>query len=144
MAQPIAFYGLRKPIKDLSRNTLRKCIREVAKNHKFNISNISYIITNDEFLLELNKKHLKHNTLTDIITFDLSTNPTNIDAEIYISAERVFENAIIFQATQEEEMLRVIFHGLLHLCGYKDKTKSEQKLMRQLESQCLNLYREKQ
>ncbi|MCZ2392435.1 MAG: rRNA maturation RNase YbeY, partial [Chitinophagales bacterium] len=82
-----------------------------------------------------NIQYLNHHTLTDIITFDLSSSPqnTDIEGEIYISIDRVKENAITFQHSFESEISRVIAHGILHLCAYKDKTISEEKIMRQKE-----------
>ena len=75
----------------------------------------------DEYLLEINQAYLKHDDLTDIITFDLSDSPGVIKGEIYISVERVLDNALLFNTSFRDELARVVFHGALHLCGYKDK-----------------------
>ena len=104
------------------------------------VDHISYIFCDDAYLLEINQSYLQHDTFTDIITFDLSENKNKLISEIYISAERVRENAISFTTTFEKELLRVLFHGALHLCGYKDKTKSEQQKMRQMEDHYLQQY----
>lgn len=101
---------------------------------------LDYIFCSDAYLLEKNKAFLNHDTLTDIITFDLSERSDSLQAEIYISIERVEENARIYQVAYNEELHRVIFHGMLHLCGLKDKTAAEQAEMRQAEQQCLSAY----
>lgn len=104
---------------------------------------LNYIFCSDEFLLEINQQYLNHDTLTDIITFDLSDTPGKITGEIYISVDRVKENAIKFNVAYTDEMHRVIFHGALHLCGFKDKKPADQKIMRQMENKCLEEYIQK-
>lgn len=106
------------------------------------INKINYIFCSDTYLLEINKKYLTHNFFTDIISFDLSEGEA-VTGEIYISIDRVKENAIIHSASFRKELLRVIFHGVLHLCGYKDKKKSEITLMRKKEDYYLQLIEEK-
>lgn len=96
------------------------------------LQHLDYIFCSDEYLLELNKRYLNHNTLTDIITFDLSEEE-GIIGEIYISIPRVRDNAQNHQVAFISELRRVIFHGALHLCGYKDKTKREITIMREKE-----------
>lgn len=96
----------------------------------YQISSLNYIFCSDESLLEMNIKHLKHHTYTDIITFDLSSEKKTIEGEIYISVDRVKDNAAKFSVPFTEELYRVMIHGVLHLCGYKDKTNSAQKKMR--------------
>lgn len=92
-------------------------------------------------MLEINMAHLQHDTYTDIITFDLRENPIDpIEGEIYISIERVAENAITAGVDFENEFIRVVSHGLLHLLGYKDKTDAQAKEMRQEEEACLSLW----
>ena len=104
-------------------------IANIFKQEGKELEYIDYIFCSDEYLLNINRSFLHHDYYTDIITFDLSENK-GIIGEVYISAERVKENASILQSTFSQEMLRVIFHGALHLCGYKDKKKSEITLMR--------------
>lgn len=94
----------------------------------------------DEFLLQINREYLQHDYYTDIITFDLSDPGGPVRGEIYISVDRVRENAKDLGTTLRKELLRVIFHGALHLCGYKDKTRQEQARMRDLEEKYLALY----
>jgi probable rRNA maturation factor len=103
--------------------------------------NIQFVFCSDEYLLTINKQFLQHDYYTDIITFDLG-GEENVDAEIYISVDRVRENAAGFGENTSREMLRVIFHGALHLCGYGDKTKSEITLMRLKESEYLKKFEE--
>lgn len=97
-------------------------------NQKF--KSISYIFCSDEYLLALNKQYLNHDTYTDILTFSLSETPWPIIAEIYISIERVNENAQSLAVSPEIELLRVMIHGVLHLCGYSDHTPKLKKEMR--------------
>jgi rRNA maturation RNase YbeY len=116
-------------------------IKEVAKKEKKAIKEINYIFCSDEFLLQLNQGFLNHKTLTDIITFDNSEGKKALEGEIYISIERVQENAIKFNTEFEDELHRVMIHGVLHLIGYKDKKPSEKALMRKKEEACLSLRR---
>jgi probable rRNA maturation factor len=104
---------------------------------------MNYIFCSDEYLLRINQKHLQHNYYTDIITFDLSDTPASIIGEIYISMDRVKDNAVIHKTAIGRELLRVIFHGALHLCGYNDKKKSEITIMRQKEEEYLLLFGQK-
>lgn len=101
---------------------------------------INYIFCNDESLLEKNIAFLDHNTLTDIITFDLSATENDLMAELYISVDRVADNAASFGVSYEQELHRVIFHGILHLCGFKDKTDKDAKEMRRQEDLCIRAY----
>jgi probable rRNA maturation factor len=104
------------------------------------LERLDYIFCSDAYLLELNKAYLKHDTYTDIITFPLSIPPAPVISDIYISVDRVKENASALRTTFNQELHRVIFHGALHLCGYIDKSKSDQKLMREKEDSYLNSY----
>src|ERR1041385_3536979 len=103
----------------------------IAQKHGKRILSLNYIFVNDNFLLKLNKRYLNHNTLTDIITFDNSNEKEsgNISGEIYISIERVNENAKTLGNSKKDELHRVMAHGLLHLCGFRDKSVSEIKRM---------------
>lgn len=101
---------------------------------------LNYIFCTDASLFEKNVHYLNHDTFTDVITFDLSENAAVLQAEIYISIERIRENAKKFEVPYQEELHRVIFHGLLHLCGFKDKTPDDQKEMRLQEQNCLQQY----
>lgn len=113
----------------------------VFANENIEFKYVSYIFCRDAFLLNLNKKYLHHNTFTDIITFTFSGELKPISAEIYISVERVRENSISLKVDYQEELLRVMIHGILHLCGFSDHTTEEKMLMRQKENFYLSKYR---
>ncbi len=100
-------------------------------------SALQYIFVSDGSLLEMNKQFLQHDTYTDIITFDLSEHKGKIIGEIYISVDRVRENALKFKVDYQQELHRVIFHGAIHLCGYTDKTAKAKKIMRAKEDEWL-------
>lgn len=113
---------------------LTMCVEKL--NHK--IDSINYIFCDDEYLLEINKKHLEHDYYTDIITFDYSDGK-QLSGDIFISIERVADNAYDYDIDFDVELSRVMAHGLLHMMGFKDKTPQEQKEMRKMEDQCLSL-----
>lgn len=123
-----------------NRAVLKSFLRRLAKKEKHRISSLNYVFCDDAHLLEINQGFLNHHDLTDIITFHFSEAPGVIEGEIYISVPRVRENARSFHTTFTRELHRVIFHGLLHLCGYKDKLKSDQLVMRGKEDHYLDLY----
>lgn len=122
------------------RRKLKYYLSSLFKKEQTPVSKLDYIFCSDAYLLTLNLNFLKHNTFTDIITFPLSDKHEPVIAEIYISIDRVKENAIAFQTTQAKELHRVIFHGALHLCGYKDKTKAQKQIMREKEDFYLASY----
>lgn len=105
------------------------------------IERIDYVFCDDAFLLSLNKQFLHHHTLTDIITFDESTKHL-LMAEIYISVERVKDNAAAYGVSFNEELLRVMIHGMLHCMGYNDKSEKDKKKMRRKENEYLKLFGE--
>jgi rRNA maturation RNase YbeY len=109
---------------------LKAAIGSLMEEEGKSFTSLDYIFCSDEYLLEINQKYLQHDDLTDIITFNLSENKEETIGEIYISVERVRDNAHLFGAPFQEELRRVIFHGALHLCGYGDKTKKETAVMR--------------
>jgi len=111
-----------------------------AKRERKHIGNISYIFCSDAFLMKLNQEYLDHKTLTDIITFDESHSST-IAGEIYISIDRVAENAYDYQVDFLVELRRVMIHGVLHLCGFNDKKASEKRQMRKKEDAYLSLWK---
>src|SRR3954468_4132264 len=115
------------------RKRLKKFINSMIVKEKKELHNLNYVFCNDNALLEINRQYLNHNFYTDVITFDLSTSPKEILADIYISVDRIKENAKGRNLFFKEEFHRVVFHGLLHLCGYNDKTKSQQALIRKKE-----------
>ena len=100
---------------------------------------INYIFCDDEYLVEINQQYLEHDTLTDIISFDYSVG-NELHGDIFISIERVQDNAIEFSVTFDEELRRVMAHGILHYCGYKDKTNEDTAIMRQKEDEKLAMF----
>lgn len=114
-------------------------IQNVLYDESYVDENINYIFCSDKYLLQLNQEYLDHDTLTDIITFDNSEVEGNIEADIFISIERIRENAANLNKPMEDELHRVMIHGLLHIMGYGDKTDSEKQVMREKEDACLSL-----
>lgn len=119
----------------------KRWLTALAKHEGFTIGDINYIFCDDEYLLKINIEYLNHDTLTDIITFDYVENGV-LNGDIYISIERVMENAGIFSVSFEQELHRVLAHGVLHLCGYKDKTESDAAFMRRKEDFAIQLFDE--
>ncbi|CAH8282841.1 rRNA maturation RNase YbeY [Mariniflexile fucanivorans] len=115
---------------------LSEWISSVISEEKCQLEEINYIFCDDEYLHKLNVQFLNHDTLTDIISFDYSIGK-NIQGDIYISVDRVADNAKDFNVSVLEELMRVMVHGVLHYCGYKDKSVTEAKLMRDKENHYL-------
>ena len=115
---------------------LNTWIKETSLEYGKSVSDINIIFTNDEFLLEMNQKFLKHDFYTDILTFDYSKDEI-ISGDIYISIDRVKENSYSYDVSFNDELKRVIIHGILHLCGYKDNSETERTVMRNLEDTAL-------
>lgn len=134
---PIRFFqeGVNFQLKQ--KNLLRQWLMDSSKAEGFSIQSLTYVFMDDENLLALNRQFLNHDEYTDIITFDLSEKSgrrkKEIEGEIYISLERVKDNAKTFGKTFQEELHRVMIHGVLHLCGYRDKNSASQKKMRAME-----------
>lgn len=118
---------------------IRHWIENVVQNEGAKINELNYIFCSDEYLKEVNAKYLDHHYYTDIITFDNSEDPETIESDIFISIDRVKENSQEFSKSFQEELHRVIIHGVLHLLGYKDKEEEESQLMRQKENDSLAL-----
>jgi rRNA maturation RNase YbeY len=133
MSTNIKFHGKAKFLDGESRKKIRSILISHAQTNRYDISSLSYVFVDDEYLLELNQKTLNHDTYTDIITFDLSDQEGMIDGEIYISIDRVKENAKLFNVAFITEMIRVVAHGYLHLIGFKDKTSAQKEEMRKQE-----------
>lgn len=119
---------------------LKTFVSKLFQKEKKSLINLTYIFCSDEWLLQMNQDFLRHDYYTDIITFDLSETSEGIIGEIYISLDRIKDNAKQLNTSLREETLRVIFHGALHLCGYKDKTKNEIATMRAKEQFYLNQF----
>ncbi|MBP8157483.1 MAG: rRNA maturation RNase YbeY [Flavobacterium sp.] len=118
---------------------LSKVISSEIKNE----GEINYIFCDDDYLLEINQQYLDHDTLTDIISFDYSIG-NELHGDIFISIERVRDNAQDFNVSFEEELKRVMVHGVLHYCGYKDKSETDEKLMREKEEEKMKMFHVKQ
>jgi probable rRNA maturation factor len=136
---PVHFHFL-QPVSLTHRSLLKQVIASIFKKEKVRLSELNYIFCSDDYLLEINLSHLKHDYYTDIITFDLSDEPGRVKGEIYISIDRVRDNAQTFKVSIQQELRRVIFHGALHLCGYKDKRSKDIQLMRNAENHYLSEY----
>lgn len=124
-----------------NRRSLKKFLPKLFDKEGKNLSALSYIFTTDNALLKINKQYLKHDFYTDIITFDLSEPGQGITGEIYISLDRVKDNAKNLGFSIADELHRIIFHGALHLCGYKDKSRKEVLIMRGKEDFYLERYK---
>lgn len=127
-----------------NKTKVRQWLTTVAKKEGAQIAELNYIFCSDNYLLDLNKKHLNHNTLTDIITFDTAVTSSvvekQITGDIFISIERITENAEKFNVSREHELHRVMVHGLLHLLGYKDKKPADKAQMTDKEDFYLKLF----
>jgi rRNA maturation RNase YbeY len=122
-----------------SLKSTRSWLNEVAASENTSVRGLNYIFCSDAYLLKINAEYLGHDTLTDIITFDNSEAGDAIEGDIYISVERIHDNAKKFKATFNKELHRVMVHGLLHLLGYRDKTSAQKRIMRKKESTYLSL-----
>ncbi|UPT66050.1 MAG: rRNA maturation RNase YbeY [Sphingobacteriales bacterium JAD_PAG50586_3] len=120
------------------KQVLRNWVALVASNDGYSIAPINYVFCSDTHLLEMNKQFLNHNYFTDIITFDY-TEGKRISGDIFISIDRVADNAKTYKSTFEQELHRVMIHGVLHLMGYKDKSPADEKKMRAKENAALKL-----
>jgi rRNA maturation RNase YbeY len=127
----IKFNGKTKQVKEYT-SCFKQIIKQIAKEHQYQLGSINYVIVSDEKILEINNEALKHDYYTDIITFDYSEGKT-LEGEIYISLDRVIDNAQKYNEKFHVELSRVVFHGILHMVGYKDKTKKESEKMREME-----------
>jgi len=121
------------------RTRLKSFLAKLFKKESTPLQSLNYIFCSDDYLLDINKSNLGHDYYTDIITFNLSKDGP-VEGEIYISIDRVRENAQIEGESMNRELHRVIFHGALHLCGYRDKSRNEQVEMRKMEDRYLALY----
>lgn len=135
----IQFQNQKIEFKLKDKTKLKLWIVKIISGEKKNPGQLNFLFTSDEELLKINQHYLKHNTYTDIITFDYCENNT-INGDVMISIERVAENAKKFGVEFEHELKRVIIHGVLHLCGYKDKSKADSELMRKKENAALGKF----
>lgn len=119
---------------------LKGFIELIFKNEMRTLDSINYIFCSDKDILEINRKYLNHDFYTDVITFDLSEDNKVVFAEVYVSIERVGDNAKQLGLTKKSELHRVLFHAALHLCGYNDKKKKDKEAMRTKENELLDEY----
>ena len=120
-----------------NKRALSNLIKHINTSNKSLNGEVNYIFCNDSYLLEINQMYLNHNTYTDIITFENYDPSGLLMADIYISVERVRENALKFKVEFIKELVRVLSHGMLHLNGYKDKSKADRLIMTEKENECI-------
>lgn len=138
---PARFYEQDVKARLKNKRKLSSFLDTIVREHN-NVKKVSltYVFCTDKYLLQINNDFLSHDTFTDIVTFDMSTKADELIGEMYISVERIAENAHEFSVSYDEELHRVIFHGALHLCGFKDKKTSDKQAMRIQENICLQQY----
>ena len=139
-AGQIEFHYQTGPFHFPHRTRLKEFLLSTLRKRKLKVEAVNLIFCTDEQVLDINREYLKHDFYTDIITFQLNSAGEPILADIYISIDRVRDNAQQFKTSFTKELHRVIFHGILHLAGLKDKSKAEVKEMREAEAQLLSLY----
>ncbi|MBN7809780.1 rRNA maturation RNase YbeY [Algoriphagus sp. H41] len=122
------------------KNRRKAWLKQLAKSEDFKIGELNYIFCSDEYLYDINVEYLDHDTYTDIITFDNSEEEKQLEGDIFISIDRVRENATKHGQDEASELSRVISHGLFHLMGYKDKSKEQSAAMRSQEELAIKLY----
>ena len=137
---PIQFFFAGVKIVLSERKRLKIFIETMLKRENRKLISLSIVFCTDKYLLEINRQYLGHDYYTDIVTFNLAEDNEFIEGEIYISVDRIKENALINLVTTKHELHRVLLHGILHLCGYKDKLKSEKDTMTRMENHMLQKY----
>lgn len=134
----IRFFNEDVPYKLLQKQATRQWLKQQAGREGHAIGELNYIFCSDDYVLQVNRDYLQHDYYTDIITFDQREDEGKIEGDIFISVDRVADNASQVGVPAEQEMRRVLAHGLLHLCGYGDKTKEEAAKMRAKEEEWLS------
>ena len=124
------------------KKSLKSWIKEIVTAHNTKEGELNFIFSTDDYILHINKEYLNHDYYTDIITFDQSEDQGTISGDIYISIDRIKDNAENSGVDFTVELRRVMIHGVLHLIGYSDKSKGQQAIMREKEDACLSLYRD--
>jgi probable rRNA maturation factor len=140
VSQKIHFHFSFLPITLSQRGRLKLFMESIFSREKKKLQEINFIFCNNKTIRKINKQYLQHDYNTDILTFPLSENDSSVLADVFISQEQVSKNAIIFNTSFKLEIHRVLFHGILHLCGYDDKTPSGQQIMRSREDFYLRKY----
>lgn len=136
----IRFFNEDVPYKLPQKQLTRQWLKQQVEREGFAVGDLNYIFCSDEHVLQVNRDYLQHDYYTDIITFDQSEEDDKIEGDIFVSVERVADNATQLGVSAEQEMRRVLAHGLLHLCGYGDKTDEEAAQMRAKEEEWLGQY----
>lgn len=136
----IAFFSVDTDFTLENEAWIRQRLAEIVTLEHFQLAHLNYVFGSDAYLLKLNIDYLEHDYLTDVITFDNAISPLTIDGDIFISIDRVRENATDFRVDFESELVRVLIHGVLHLLGYQDSTRDQIKIMRQKENSYLRFF----
>ena len=136
----IIFFNEDIDFKFQGKNNFKAWLKKVADKEGFKIKDLNYIFCSDEYLHKINVDYLDHDTLTDLLTFDNSEDESTIEGDIFVSIERVKENSQTLNTVFEEEIKRVVIHGLLHLCGHDDHSIEEKVEMRRLESKYISIF----
>ena len=135
----VSFFNADVKLQIKDKNVLKRFIPQIFQQEEKILDFATIVFCSDDYLLEMNRRFLNHDFYTDILTFDLSTNDA-VQGEIYISTDRVKENADLHELSFQNELHRIIFHGALHLCGYTDKSKKEKTIMTAKEDKYLNKF----
>ena len=133
----IRFFNEDVSYKLLQKRVISQWLKKQAQQEGYSVGDLNYIFCSDEHVLQVNRDYLQHDYYTDIITFDQSEEEDLLEGDIFISVDRVADNASQLAIPAEQEMRRVLAHGMLHLCGYGDKTDEEEASMRQKEDEWL-------
>lgn len=136
----INFFNEDIDFKFKGRNNFKAWLKKVAEREGFRITDLNYIFCSDQHLHKINLEYLNHDTYTDIITFDNSEDESTIEGDIFVSIERITDNSKILNTPFDEEMKRVVVHGLLHLCGFDDHSVKDKAEMRRLESEYILIF----
>ena len=139
MDHPIEFYSEDVEFSLSNPEQVADWIASIVEQHEYELANLTYIFCSDDYLHQINVEYLDHDTLTDIITFDNADEEGMIESDIFVSIDRVRDNAQTLGIPFEDELHRVLIHGVLHLLGYKDKTEEQEAQMRKQEDSCLSL-----
>lgn len=137
---PVSYETVHVKFPEIKRRVVSNWVKTIAESFERRVGFITYIFCDDEEILRINREYLDHDYYTDIITFDYSEGET-ISGDLFISIDTVKTNAEQYKTAYDEELLRVIIHGVLHLCGLKDKSKEEEKEMRKQEDKALSIYK---
>jgi rRNA maturation RNase YbeY len=139
--QQIFFYSFDRPVDLKRRTSIKNLIVRIFTSEKIALNKVTFILCSDKHLLKLNRKYLNHNFYTDVISFLLSSKSEPVFGEVYLSSDRIKENAKKYGVSYQNELLRVIIHGALHLSGFEDQTKAQRKIMREKENFYLSLFK---